>query len=54
VLGIISAEEAYSVSDPRATYGPRDDVDWPDIYSWIIQFPVVSSDLPFGYSLDYK
>jgi hypothetical protein len=41
--------QAYTIS------GPRDVADWHDngLYSWLIQFPVVSENLSFGYSLEH-
>jgi hypothetical protein len=46
----------YSISGLRATASLRDVVDWPNngLYSWLIQFHVVPSDLPFGYSSEYN
>jgi hypothetical protein len=48
--------QAYSVSGSRATSGPLYVADWPDscIYSCLIQFPVVFSDLAFRYLLQYN
>jgi hypothetical protein len=50
-----SLQKTYSISGPLAKAGPRHVADWPEngLYSWLIQLPVVSSDLPFGYSLKY-
>jgi hypothetical protein len=52
----ITSLEAVSVSGPRATSGPQDVADWPcnGLYSRLIEFPVVSSDLPLGYLLQYN
>jgi hypothetical protein len=46
--------ELYLISGPRVTSGSRDIADWSNsgLYSWLIQFPVISSDLPFRYSLE--
>jgi hypothetical protein len=46
--------QAYSISGPQATSGPWYIADWPynGLYSWLIQFRVVFSDLPFTYPLD--
>jgi hypothetical protein len=43
--------QTYAISGQLATSGPRDVADWPKygLHSWLIQFPVVSSDLPFEY-----
>jgi hypothetical protein len=45
-----------SVCGPQATFGPWDVADWPrnGLYCWLTEFPVVSSNLPFGYSLQYS
>jgi hypothetical protein len=53
---LIIAWEAYSISSPRATSSPRDVTDWPKngLYTRLIQFPIVSEDIAFGYSLEYK
>jgi hypothetical protein len=50
------AQQAYSISSLRATSGLQDVADWPNYHlnSWLTEFPVVSSDLPFGYSLEYN